>query len=170
MLFSRSVVSDSLWPHGLQRTRLPRPSLSPGALLRLTFIEAVMPPNHLIPFCPLPLLPSIFPSIKVFSNEEALHIRCPNYWTTFSISPSNENSELISFRIDWFDVLAVQGTLKSLLQPHSLKCGNMYNFWKVLINEEGQNTQTVKWTENLIGQFHTRTKSKAPLKTGIIGT
>ena len=77
--------------------------------------------NHLILCCPL-LLPSIFPSIRVFSNESALLIRWPKYWSfSFSISPSNEYSGLISFRIDWFDLLAVQGTLKSLLQPHSLK-------------------------------------------------
>ena len=80
----------------------------------------VMPSNHLILCHPLFLLPSIFPSIRVFSNEPALHIRWPNYWSFgFSISPSNEYSELISFRIDWFDLLEVQGTLKSLLQHHS---------------------------------------------------
>ena len=87
-------------------------------------IESVMPSNHLILCCPLLLLPSIFPSIKVFSNESALHIRWPEYWNfsfSFSISPSNEYSGLISFRIDWFDLLAVQGTLRSLLQHHSLK-------------------------------------------------
>ena len=83
-------------------------------------IELVMPSNHLI-FChPLLLLPSIFPSIKVFSNELALHIRWPKYWS-FSISPSNEYSALISFRMDWLDLLAVQGTLKSLLQHYSSK-------------------------------------------------
>ena len=80
-------------------------------------IESVMPSNHLIFYCPL-LLPSIFPSIRVFSSELALCIRWPKYWS-FSFSPSNEYSELISFRIDWFDLLAIQGTLKSLLQHHS---------------------------------------------------
>ena len=92
------------------------------SLLKLMSIVPVMPSNHLI-FChPLLLLPSIFPSIRVFSNESALHIRWPNYWNfSFSISPSNEYSGLISFRIDWFDILAVQGTLKSLLQHHSSK-------------------------------------------------
>ena len=81
-------------------------------------IELVMSSNHLILCCPLLLLPSIFLSIRVFSNESILHIRCPKYWSfSFSISPSNEYSVLISFRIDWFDLLAVQGTLKSLLQP-----------------------------------------------------
>ena len=82
--------------------------------------ELVMPSNHLILCHPLLLLPSIFPSIRVFSNELALHIMWPNYWSfSFSISPSNEYSGLISFRIDWFDLLAVQGTFKSLLQHHS---------------------------------------------------
>ena len=91
------------------------------SLLKLTSIESVMPSNHLILCCPLLLLPSIFPSIRVSSNELALHIRWPKYWSfNFSISPSNEYS-LVSFRIDWFDLLAVQGTLKSLLQHHSLK-------------------------------------------------
>ena len=89
-------------------------------LLKLMSIESVMPFNHLILCCPLLFLPSIFPSIRVFSNELALCIRWPNYWS-FSISPSNEYSGLISFRIDWFDLLTVQGTLKSLLQHHSSK-------------------------------------------------
>ena len=84
------------------------------------FIESVMPYNHLIPCYLFLLLPSIFPSIRVFSKESALHIRCPNYWS-FSISPSNEYLWLISFRMDWFDLLAVQGILKSLLQDHNLK-------------------------------------------------
>ena len=86
------------------------------------FIELVMPSNHLILCHPLLLSPSIFPSIRVFSNESALHIRWPKYWSfSFSISPSNEYSGLISFRIDWLDLLAVQGTLKSLLQHYSSK-------------------------------------------------
>ena len=85
-------------------------------------IESVMPSNHLILCCPLLLLPSIVPRIRVFSNESALHIRWPKYWSfSFSISPSNEYSGLSSFRIDWFDLLAGQGTLKSLLQHHSSK-------------------------------------------------
>ena len=87
-------------------------------LLKLLSIELVMPSNHLVLYNPLLLLPSIFPSIRVFSNESALCISWPKYW---SISPSNEYSGLISFRIDWFDLLAVQGTLKSLLQHHSSK-------------------------------------------------
>ena len=85
-------------------------------------IESVMPSNHLILCCPLLLLPSIFPSIRVFSNESFLHIRWPTYWSfSFSISLSNEHPGLISFRMDWLDLLAVQGTLQSLLQHHSLK-------------------------------------------------
>ena len=91
------------------------------SLLKLMSIKSVMPSNHLILCCPLLLPPSIFPSIRVFSNESVLRIRWPKYWSfSFSISPSNEHSGLISFRMDWFD-LAVQGTLKSLLQWHSLK-------------------------------------------------
>ena len=85
-------------------------------------IQSVMPSNHLVLCCPLLLLPSIFPRIRVFSNDSALHIRWPKYWNfSFNTSPSNEYSGLISFRIDWLDLLAVQGTLKSLLQHHSLK-------------------------------------------------
>ena len=85
-------------------------------------IELVMPSNHLILFRPLLLLPSIFPSIRVFSSESALHIRWPKYWSfSFKISPSNEHPGLISFSMDWLDLLAVQGTLKSLLQHHSSK-------------------------------------------------
>ena len=92
------------------------------SLLRLMSIELVMPSNHLILWHPLLLLPSIFLSVRVFSNELALCIRWPKYWSfSFSISPSNEHSGLISFRIDWLDLLAVQGTLKSLLQHHTSK-------------------------------------------------
>ena len=91
-------------------------------LLKLMSIESVMSSNHLIHFHPLILLPSIFPSIRVFSNESVIHIRWPKYWSfSFSISLSNEYSGLISFRMDWLDLLAVQGTLKSLLQHHSSK-------------------------------------------------
>ena len=87
-----------------------------------------MPSNHLILCCPLLLLPSIFPSIRVFSNESALHIRWPKYWSfSFSISPSNEYSGLISFSMDWMDLLAVQGTLKSLLQHHSSKASILWH-------------------------------------------
>ena len=92
------------------------------SLLKPMSIDSVMPSNHLILCHPLLLLPSIFPRIRVFSNESVLHIRWPKYWSfSFNISPSNEYSGLISFRMDWVDLLAVQGTLKSLLQHHSSK-------------------------------------------------
>ena len=92
------------------------------SLLKLMFIESMMPSNHLFFCCPLLLLPSIFPIKRVISNESALHTRWPKYWSfSFSISPSNEYSRLISFRIDWLDLLVVRGTLKSLLQHHSSK-------------------------------------------------
>ena len=91
-------------------------------LLKLMSIELIMPSNHLLLCHPFLLLPSIFPSIRVFSNGLAIHIMWPKYWSfSFSISPSSEYSGLISFRIDWFDLLSVQGTLKSLLQDHNLK-------------------------------------------------
>ena len=110
--FNRLVVSDSLRP--LSRTNT-------WSLLKQMSIELVMPSNHLILCCPLFCLPSIFPSIKVFSNESALRSKWPKYWSfSFNISPSNEYSGLISFRMDWFD-LAVQGTLKNLFQHHSSK-------------------------------------------------
>ena len=118
---SRSVVSDSATPWTAAR----QASLSitnSWSLLKLMSIESVMPSKYLILCRPLLLLPSIFPSIRVFSNESALHMRWPKYWSfSFSISPSNEYSGLISFRMDRLDLLAVQGTLKSLLQHHSLK-------------------------------------------------
>ena len=100
---------------------------SSRSLPKLISIESVMPSNHLILCRPLLLLPSIFPTIRVFSNESALHIRWPKYWSfSFSISPSNEYSGLTSFRIDWFDLLAVQGTLKSLPQHHSSKASILW--------------------------------------------
>ena len=95
------------------------------SLLKLMTIESLMPSNHLILCCPLLLLPSIFPSIRVFSNEWTLCIRWPNYWN-FSISPSNEYSRLISLKTDWFALLAVQGTLKNLLQHHSSKASILW--------------------------------------------
>ena len=97
------------------------------SLLKLMFIELVMPSSHLTLCCPLLLPPSIFPSIRVFSNESVLCIRWPNYWSfSFSISPSNEYSGLISFRMDWLDFLAVQRTLKSLLQSHNSKASILW--------------------------------------------
>ena len=90
------------------------------SLLKLMSVQLVMPSNYLITFCSLLLLPSVFPSKRVFSNESVLRIRWPKHWTfSFSISPSNEYSGLISFRMDWLDLLAIQGTLRSLLQHHS---------------------------------------------------
>ena len=104
-----------------QHTRPPCPSPTPGAYPKLMSIESVMPSTHLILCRPLLLLPSIFPSIRVFSNESALHIRWPKYWGfSFKFTPSNEHPGLISSRMDWLDTLAVQGTLKSLFQHHSL--------------------------------------------------
>ena len=98
------------------------------SLLKLMSIESVMPSNHLILCCLHLLLPSIFPSIRVFSNESVLHTRWPKYWSfSFNISSSNEYSGLISFRIDWLDFLAVQGTLKSLLQHHSSKASILHH-------------------------------------------
>ena len=117
--FSYSVVSDSLRPHELQHARSPCPS---GSSLRLTSIESMMLSSHLILCRPLLLLPPIPPSITLFSNESTLCIRWPKYWSFgFSITPSKEHPGLISFRMDWLDLLAVQGTLKSLLQYHSSK-------------------------------------------------
>ena len=122
--FSHSVVSESLWSCELQAPG-HQASLSITnfqSLLKLMSMESVMPFNHLILCHPLFFLPSIFPSIRVFTNESVLYIRWPKYWSfSFSISPSNEYSGLISFRMDWLDLLAVQGTLKSLLQHHSSK-------------------------------------------------
>ena len=119
---------NSLQLHGLQHARLPCPSLSLKSLLKLTSIESVFLSDHLILCRPLLLLPSIFPSIRVFSNEMALHIRWPKYRSfSFSISPSNEYSELISFRMDLFDLFAVQGTLKSLLQHYGSKASILWH-------------------------------------------
>ena len=120
--FSCSVVSDSLQPHGLQHTRLPCPSPAPWACSNSCPSSWWCHPKHLILCPPLLLLPSVFPSIRVFSNESVLRIKWSEYCSFgFSISPSIEYSGLISFRMDWLDLLAVQGTLKSLLQHHSSK-------------------------------------------------
>ena len=118
--FSRSVVSDSLRPHEPQHARPPCPSPTPGVHSDLTSIASVMPSSHLILCPPLLLLPPVPP--RVFSNESTLRMKWPKYWSfSFSISPSKEHPGPISFRMDWLDLLAVQGTLKSLLQHHSSK-------------------------------------------------
>ena len=120
------------------------------SLLKLMSIELVMPSNHLILCRPLLLLPSIFPSIRVFSNESVLRIRWAKYWRfSFSISPSNEYSGLISLQMDWFDLLVVQGALKSLLQHHSSKASILWHsaFFMVQLSHPYMTTgKTVTWT------------------------
>ena len=131
--FSCSVLSDSATP---MTAACPAPLsiTNSWSLLKLMFIEPVMPSNHLILCCPLLLPPSVFPSVRVFSNESVFHIRQPKYWCfSFSISPSNEYLGLISFRMDWLDLFAVQGTLKSLLQHHS---SNQFLILKLTTLEE----------------------------------
>ena len=119
--FSSSVVSDSVTPW-IAACQASLSITNSWSSLKLMSIKSVMPSSHLILCRPLLLLPPIPPSIRVFSNESTLHMRWPKYWSfSFSISPSNEHPELISFRMDWLDLLAVQGTLKSLLQHHSSK-------------------------------------------------
>ena len=120
---------------------------------KLMSIELVMPSNHLIPCHPLLLLPSIFPSIRVLSNESALHIRWPRYWNfSFNISPSNEHPGLISFRMDWLDVLPLQGILKSLLQHHSSKASILWHsaFFTVQLSHPyrttGETIALTRWT------------------------
>ena len=120
------TLCDSWTAHGLQHARPPCPSPTPGVYSNSCLLS-LMPSNHLILCCPLLLLPSVSPRIRVFSNESVLHIRWPKYWSfNFSISPSKEHSGLISFRMDWLDLLAVQGTLKSLLQHHSSKASILW--------------------------------------------
>ena len=145
--FSPSVVSDSLRSRGQASLSFPS-SLN---LLKLMSIESVMP--YIILCRPLLLLPSIFPSIRVFHNESVLHIRWPKDWSfSFSISPSNEYSQLISFRIDWFGLLVVQGTLKSLLQHHSSKASILWRsaFFIVQLSHPymptGKTISLTRWT------------------------
>ena len=120
-------------------------------LLKLKAIVLMMPSYHFILYCPLPLLPSMFLSIRVFYNESAFHIRWPKYWS-FGISPSNEYSELISFRMDWLDLLVVQGTLKSLLQHHNLKASILRHlaFFMVQLSHPcmttGKTIALTRWT------------------------
>ena len=123
------------------------------SLLKLVSIESIMPSNHLILCCPLLLPPSIFPSIRVFSNESALRMRCLKYWSfSFSISPSNEHPGLLSFRMGWLDLLAVQGTLKILLQHHSSKASILQHsaFFRVQFSRPymttGKTMALTRWT------------------------
>ena len=150
--FSHSVMSDSATPW----TAAHQASLSitiSQSLFRIMSIELVMPSNHLILCRPFLLPPSIFPSIRVFSNESVLHIRWPKYWSlSFSISPSNEYSGLISFRMDWLDLLAVQGTLKSLLQHQNSKASILWHlvFFIVQLSHPymtiGKTIALTRWT------------------------
>ena len=149
-------MSNSLWPHGLQHARPPCPSPTPG-LLKVISIESVMPSNHLILCHPLLLLPSTFPSIRVFSNESVHSIRWPKIWSfSFSINSSNEYSGLISFRMDWLNLLAVQGTLKSLLQHHSSKASILWRsaFFIVQLSHPYMTTgKTIALTkQNFVGK------------------
>ena len=125
--FSRSVVSNSLRPHGPQHARPPCPSPTRRVHPNSVCIESGMPSSHLILCRPLLLLPLIPPSIRVFSNKSTLRMRWPKYWSfSLSISPSNEHPGLVSFRMDWLDLLEVQGTCKSLLQHHSSKASVLW--------------------------------------------
>ena len=139
-------MSDSLRPHGLQQPRPPCPSPAPRVYSNSCPLSRWCHPTISSSVVPILLLPSIFPSVRVFSNESVLHIRWPKYWSfSFSISPSNEYSGLISFKMDWLDLLAIQRTLKSLLQHHSSKesilwhstlfivsptCTSIHDYWE----------------------------------------
>ena len=149
--FSRSVVSDSVSPWTAAH-QAPQSITNSQNLLKLMSIESVMPSNYLILCRPLLLPPSIFPSIRVFSNKSVLRIRWPKYLSfSFSISPSNEYSGLISFRTEWLDLLAVQGTLKTLLQHHSLKASILWHsaFFVVQLSHPYMTTGKTK-----IGRAH----------------
>ena len=153
--FSCSVMSDSLWPHESQHTRPPCPSPTPG-VHPLMSLKSVMPSSHLILCRPLLLLPPIPPSIRVFSNEPTLCMRWPKYWSfSFSIIPSKEIPGLISFRMDWLDLLAVQGTLKSLLQHHSSKVSILWHsaFFTVQLSHPYMTTgKTIALTRPLLAK------------------
>ena len=150
---------NSLWLHEVQHARLPCPSPTPRASSDSRPSSQWCHPTissgwEVIPFChPLLLLPTIFPRIRVFSNESVIRIRWPKYWSfRFSISPSNEYSGLISFRIDWFDLLAVQGTLKSLLQHHNSKASNLWHSIFIMVQfahpyrTPGKTIALTRWT------------------------
>ena len=147
--FSRSVMSDSATPWIKARQASLSITIS-RSWLKFMSIESVVPSSRLILCHPLLLLPPIPPSIRVFSNESTLHMRWPKYWS-FSISPSNEHPGLISFRMDWLDLLAVQGTLKSLLQLHSSKASIRHSaFFTVQLSypymTTGKTTALTRWT------------------------
>ena len=165
--FSHSVVSDSLWPHGLQQARQASLSItSSRSPLKLMSIESVMPSSHLILCRPLLLLPPIPPSIRIFSNESTLRMRWPKYWSfSFSIIPSKEHPGLISFRMDWLDLFAVQGTLKSLLQHHSSKASILRRsaFFTVQLSLLLEFTQThVHWVGDAIQPSHPLSSPSPP--------
>ena len=139
--FSCSVVSDSFWPHGLQHARLPCPSPTPRVYPNSWPLSRWCQPTSSSSVVPFSSCPQSFPASGSFSNESALRIRWPKYWSfTFNISPSKEHPGLISFRMDWLDLLAVQGYLKSLLQHHSSKASILYrptltfihDYWKTI--------------------------------------
>ena len=177
-------MSDSLWPHRLLYASLPCPSLSPGVCSNSCPLSKWW---HSTILCYPLLLPSIFPSIRVSSSESALHIRWPKYWS-FSISPSNEYSGLSSFRIDWFDLLAVQGILKGLLQHHSLKASILWlsDFFMVQLSHPymttGKTIALTRWTLSILKErnqpwiFIGRTDAEAPVlwlsgaKSRLVGT
>ena len=146
--FSVAQWCPTLWTHGLASFT------TSWNLLKLMSIELVMPSNHLILCCPLLLLPSTFPSIRVFSNESALCIRWPKYWSfSFNISPSNEHPGQISFRMDWLDLLAVHGTLKSLLQHHSSKASTLWHLAFFMVQLSHPYMTTGKTIALTIGTF-----------------
>ena len=151
--FSRSVVSDSLRPHESQHARPPCPSPTPGVHPNPRPIELVMPSSHLILCHPLLLLPPIPASFRVFSNESAFCMRWPKYWSfSFSIITSKEIAGLISFRMDWLDLLAVLGTLKSLFQHHSSRASILWRsaFFTVQLSHPymttGKTVALTRWT------------------------
>ena len=154
-------MSNSLWPHGLQHTRFHSSSLSPRVCSNSCPELAVLS-NHLLLFHPFFLVPSVFPNTRVFSSESALRIRWPNYWSfsfSFSISPSNEYSGLISFRMDWLDLFAVQGTLKSFFQHHNSKASVVWcaAFFMAQLSHLYMTTgQTITLTIQNIGYMKTQ--------------
>ena len=174
MLFSSPVVSYSLWSHELQHPGLPLPPHL-WSLPKFIFIASVMPPSHLILWRPLLLLPSIFPSIRDFSNESSVHVRWPKDWSfSFSITPSREYSGLIPLKTDWFDLLAVQGTLRSLLRHLGLKVSTLCRsaFFTVQLSQPYLTTGKTTCPSSLscVRLFLTpwAVAGQAPLSTGIL--